>query len=551
MFLLDSLNSLLSRKNSAVKKNISREEMIKAAVDRREVLVMKCGALATWTKPESTGRSPKDTVIVKRESSQGTIDWTSPNNLPVNEETFDMAWADILEVFDKSDELFITDRLIGADPKYALPVRVVADKALTVLFTDNMFRPWTEEAAKLSIFKDRGFTLVASPDNKLDHTKYKGKLRENPNSKHTSNMIVGMDLDRNLGIVYGSAYCGSIKKLMFTVMNYLLPAECILPIHCSANEGTDGDCALLLGLSGTGKTTLSADPSRALLGDDEHGWSDDGVANFENGCYAKLIDLSKDKEPEIYSACFHDDDFLNHGSIIENAMVYPNGDFDLFDDAFTPNSRGSYPLKYLTNIKESSVSGHPKTILFLTADANSVIPPVSKLTREQAMLWFLMGYTSKLAGTETGIKEPVSTFSRFFGQPFMPRVPEAYTDLLGKKMDEHGTQVYLINTGWTGGPYGTGHRMDLPLTRKMVEACLSGTIEQSEMKRDPFFKVLVPLSCPGIEDSSILDPGNTWEDRSDYEARAKTLADEFAAYFKKAYGNQNIGEDIAAECPGI
>ncbi len=548
MSLLDDLDGMLS--SLSVKNNISREDMIKASVRRREAIVLKCGALATWTRPESTGRSPKDTVIVKRSSSEETIDWTSPNNLPVDEETFDMVWADILQVFKEADELFITDRLIGADPKYALPVRVVTDKALTALFTDNMFRPWSEEAARASIFKDRGFTLLASPDMKLDHTKYKGKLRENPEKKRTSNMMVGMDMDRNLGIVFGSAYGGSIKKLMFTVMNYMLPGEGILPIHCSANEGKDGDCALLLGLSGTGKTTLSADPSRALLGDDEHGWSDNGVANFENGCYAKLIDLSREKEPEIYSACFHDDDYLNHGSIIENAMVYPDGEFDLFDDAFTPNSRGSYPLRYLSNIKDSSVSGHPGTILFLTADANSVIPPVSKLTREQAMLWFLMGYTSKLAGTETGIKEPVSTFSRFFGQPFMPRVPEDYADLLGEKMDMHGTQVYLINTGWTGGPYGTGHRIDLPLTRKMVEACLTGEIEKSEMRKDPYFKVMVPVSCPGIEDSSMLDPGNTWENRADYEARARKLADEFAAYFQKAYGSQNISDEIAAECPG-
>lgn len=550
MSLLDDLSGLLSRKGSSVRNNISREDMINASVARREALVMKCGALASWTPTESTGRSPKDTVIVKRISSERTIDWTSPNNLPVDEETFDMVWAEILQVFEEADELFVTDRLIGADPRYALPVRVVTDKALTALFTDNMFRPWSEEAAEMSIFRDRGFTLVASPDKKIDYTKYKDRLRENPDLKHTSDMMVGMDMDRNFGIVFGSAYGGSIKKLMFTVMNYLLPGEGILPIHCSANESENGDCALLLGLSGTGKTTLSADPSRALLGDDEHGWSDHGVANFENGCYAKLIDLSAKKEPEIFSACFHGDDYLNHGAIIENVMVYPDGEFDLFDERYTPNSRGSYPLRYLTNIKESSVSGHPGTILFLTADANSVIPPVSKLTKEQAMLWFLMGYTSKLAGTETGIKEPVSTFSRFFGQPFMPRVPEAYADLLGEKMDMHGTQVYLINTGWTGGPYGTGHRIDLPLTRKMVEACLSGEIELSEMKRDPYFKVMVPTSCSGIEDSSILDPGNTWKNRADYEARSKKLAGEFATYFQKAYGSQNISDEIAAECPG-
>ncbi|MCK5786571.1 MAG: phosphoenolpyruvate carboxykinase (ATP) [Candidatus Sabulitectum sp.] len=550
MSLLDSLSGLLSRKGMAVKVNIPREDMIKDSVERREAMVMKCGALATWTRVESSGRSPRDTVIVKRPSSEGTIDWTSPNNLPLDPETFDMAWEDILQVFQDADKLFVTDRMIGADPRYALPVRVVSDKALTALFTDNMFRPWSEEATRFSIFKDRPFTLLASPENKLDHEKYKGRLREDPNLKHTSNMLVGMDMDRNLGIVFGSAYGGSIKKLMFTVMNYLLPGEGILPIHCSANEGENGDCALLLGLSGTGKTTLSADPSRALLGDDEHGWSDNGIANFENGCYAKLIDLSREKEPEIFSACFHHDDFNDHGSIVENVMVYPDGEFDLFDDRYTPNSRGSYPLTYLTNIKQSSVSGHPETILFLTADANSVIPPVSKLTSEQAMLWFLMGYTSKLAGTETGIKEPVSTFSRFFGQPFMPRVPEAYADLLGAKLELHGTQVYLINTGWTGGPYGTGHRIDLPLTREMVDACLTGEIERSEMRRDPYFKVMVPTSCPGIEDSSMLDPGNTWEVRADYEARARKLAGEFAVYFDKAYGTQNISEKIATECPG-
>ncbi|PIE53631.1 phosphoenolpyruvate carboxykinase (ATP) [Candidatus Fermentibacteria bacterium] len=551
MSLTEDLNSLLAEKGKAVRENISREEMIARSVERREAIVMECGALATWTKPESSGRSPKDTVIVKRPESQDTIDWTSPNNLPVSPETFDSVWADILDVFQEADELFVTDRMVGADPAYALPVRVVTDKALTALFTDNMFRPWSEEAARKSVFRNRSFTLLASPDKKIDHTKYQGQLRENPALGHTSNMMVGMDMDRQLGIVFGSAYCGSIKKLLFTVMNYMLPGEGILPIHCSANEGEKGDCALLLGLSGTGKTTLSADPSRALLGDDEHGWSDDGIANFENGCYAKLIDLSAEKEPEIFNACFHKDKYLKHGSIIENVMVYPDGKFDLFDDRYTPNSRGSYLLRYLTNIKKSSVSGHPTTILFLTADANSVIPPVSKLTREQAMLWFLMGYTSKLAGTETGIKEPVSTFSRFFGEPFMPRLPHVYADLLGEKMKKHGTQVYLINTGWTGGPYGIGHRMDLPLTRKMVDACLTGAIENSAMNKDPFFKVLVPVTCPGIEDSSILEPGNTWASRSDYEARAKKLAGEFADHFRKAYGTQNISEEIASQCPGM
>jgi phosphoenolpyruvate carboxykinase (ATP) len=338
--------------------------------------------------------------------------------------------------------------------------------------------------------------------------------------------------------------------MLFTVMNYLLPAEGILPIHCSANEGTDGDVALLLGLSGTGKTTLSADASRALLGDDEHGWSDTGTANFENGCYAKLIDLNPEKEPEIFKACFEERPWKEHGSIIENAMMYPDGTFDLFDDRITPNSRGSYPLEYLTNINESSTGGHPKTILFLTADANGVLPPVSKLTKEQAKLWFIMGYTSKLAGTETGVTEPKSAFSRFFGAPFMPRNPDDYADLLGKKLDEHGTQVYLVNTGWSGGPYGVGARMDIMLTRAMCNAAIDGSLADVEYVQDPLFKVHVPKSCPGVDDASILWPENTWDDKAAYAERAKKLAADFAAQWDKAYADKGIDPAIAAECPG-
>ena len=362
-------------------------------------------------------------------------------------------------------------------------------------------------------------------------------------------MMVGMDLDRSIGIVYGSAYGGSVKKLIFTVMNYILPQEGILPLHCSANEGDNGRSALLLGLSGTGKTTLSADASRALLGDDEHGWGDNGIANFENGCYAKLINLNAVKEPEIYNACFHEDDWLGHGSIIENTMMYPDGHFDLFDDRLTPNSRGSYPLRYLSNIKKSSIAGHPSTILFLTADANGVIPPVSKLNKAQAMFWFLMGYTSKLAGTETGITEPVTVFSRFFGEPFMPRNPDVYASMLGDRLDRHDTNVYLINTGWSGGPYGVGSRIDLPLTRIMVNAALSGELRDISYHEDPVFRVMVPDSCPGLQDNSILDPVNTWDDKEAYRVRALKLAAEFKAHFDKAYGGKGISREIADECP--
>ena len=311
-----------------------------------------------------------------------------------------------------------------------------------------------------------------------------------------------------------------------------------------------GEIALLLGLSGTGKTTLSADPDRALLGDDEHGWSDDGVANFENGCYAKLIDLDPAKEPEIHKACFHQAPYREHGAIIENAMMYPNGTFDLYDDRFTPNSRGSYPLTYLSNIKENSTGGHPRSILFLTADANGVLPPVVKMTREQAMLWFLMGYTSKLAGTETGVTEPKSAFSRFFGAPFMPRNPDVYAKLLGEKLDRHDATVYGVNTGWSGGPYGVGARMDINVTRAMVNAAISGALLDVECEQDPIFKVWVPKTCPGVDDASILCPVNTWQDKDAYRQRALKLAADFAAHFEQAYGDKDIDPAIAAECPG-
>ena len=541
------LEELLAGSN--IKRNMKRPDLIQACVDNGEALVSQNGALATWTRPESTGRSPKDTIIVKRDSSAATIDWTAANNIAVDEETFDMLVEDALATLKGSGGVYVSDRVVGADASYALPVTTVSNKALNVLFLDNMFRP-VPAGIEQSIFADKPFTLLVCPDNKLDPKRYEGRLRVDERIGGTSTMVIATDFDRRIGVVYGSAYCGSCKKMLFTVMNYLLPAEGILPIHCSANEGADGDIALLLGLSGTGKTTLSADASRALLGDDEHGWSDTGTANFENGCYAKLIDLNPEKEPEIYKACFEKKDYKQHGAIIENAMMYPNGTFDLFDDRYTPNSRGSYLLESLTNIKPSSTGGHPQTILFLTADANGVLPPVSKLTKEQAMLWFIMGYTSKLAGTETGVTEPVSAFSRFFGAPFMPRNPDDYASLLGKKLDEHGTQVYLVNTGWSGGPYGIGKRMDIMLTRAMVTAAIDGSLKDVEYKQDEIFKVWVPTTCPGVSDASILFPINTWNDKDAYRQRAQKLAGDFAAQWNKAYADKNIDPAIAAECPG-
>ncbi len=542
----ENLAQVLER-HPNVANNPDRKSMIQAAVDNKEALVSANGALATWTPPESTGRSPKDTYIVRHRASEGNIDWDSPNNIPLESETFDMLFEDALKTLSGKSRIYVTDRVVSADTSYALPVHTVSDQALTALFTDNMFRPVPTDIER-SIFAQRGFTLLALPYDKLDRARYEGRLRKLPDGR-TSNMAVAMDFDRMLGVVYGSAYGGSVKKLIFTVMNYILPGEGILPLHCSANEGPDGDCALLLGLSGTGKTTLSADPRRALLGDDEHGWSDNGIANFENGCYAKLINLRMDKEPEIWNAVFHQAHYLEHGAIVENAMMYPTGVFDVDDERLTPNSRASYPLTFLTNIKPSSRSGHPKTILFLTADANSVLPPVARLTPEQAMLWFLMGYTSKLAGTETGITEPVSTFSRFFGEPFMPRNPDVYARMLGERMQRHGTRVFLINTGWSGGPYGVGARMDINLTREVVHAALTGQLDDVEYVEDTTFHILVPRRCPGVP-SEVLFPRNTWADKEAYDVRARKLASDFSAHFDRAYSDKNIDPSVASQCPG-
>ncbi len=540
------LEQLVSRANIVA--NPRREDLIRAAIARNEAKVSASGALATWTPPESTGRSPADTVIVRRAVSDETIDWDSPNNLPIDEETFDLIVADALAALGGKDHVYELDRIVGADPAYAMPVKVVTDRALTALFVDNMFRP-VPDGIEESVFAGRPFRLLAVPYDKLDPQRYEGRLRIDPRIGGTSTMVIGMDLDRRIGVVYGSAYCGSVKKLIFTVANYLLPAEGILPLHCSANEGPDGDVALLLGLSGTGKTTLSADPRRALLGDDEHGWNDRGIANFENGCYAKLIDLDPTKEPEIYRAVLHEDDVERHGAIVENAVMRPDGSFDLADDCFTPNTRGSYPLRFLSNVKPSSTGGHPQTILFLTADANGVLPPVARLTRKQAMLWFLMGYTSKLAGTETGVLEPKTTFSRFFGEPFMPRNPDVYARMLGERLETHGTDVYLVNTGWSGGPYGVAERMDITLTRGMVHAALSGELRGVEYEEDELFHVSIPRSCPGVP-SEILRPENTWVSKSEYRARALKLAGEFAAHFDTAYGDKGIDPSVAAQCPG-
>ncbi len=545
---LDKLINELIDNHPKVQHHISRELLIHNAVEHGKALATKDGALATWTPEPSTGRSPKDTLLVKRPESKDTIDWTSVYNNSIDPDTFDMIIEDAVKLLRKKRSFYITDRVIGAESSYALPVRTITDKSLTAVFTDNMFRP-VPNNINVSIFADKPFTLIALPYDKLDYQKYNGRLRRLPGG-NTSDMIIATDFDRRIGIVFGSAYMGSVKKLMFTVMNYYLPPEGILPLHSSANEDSNGSCALILGLSGTGKTTLSSNPERALLGDDEHGWNNSGIANFENGCYAKLINLNKEKEPEIFNAIFHEDDYLEHGAIIENAMMYPDGFIDLDDERLTPNSRASYPQRYLSNVKKSSISEtHPEVVIFLVADANGVLPPVARLNTNEAKLWFLMGYTSKLAGTETGVKEPVTTFSRFFGEPFMPRMPETYSNLLGEKIEQHDTKVFLVNTGWSGGPYGIGKRMDINITRKIIEAAFSGDLEDVEYEYDELFHLNIPRECPGV-DPTILKPINTWIDEDAFFYRSEKLAEEFSNHFNKAYGHMEIDNAVKAMCPG-
>jgi len=527
-----------------------REVLVRDAIERREVFVSACGALATWGPPESTGRNPKDTVTVHRPESEAEIDWDSPNNLPISPETFDLLVADALAHLARRDHVYVTRRCLGADPRWALPVTTVTDQALTALFTVNMFRPIPEAIAR-SPFAERPFLILAVPWEKLDPERYAGRLRIDPATGRTSTLAVATDYDRRIGVILGTAYLGTVKKMAFTAMNYYLPPTGVLPLHASANAGAQGDTALLLGLSGTGKTTLSSAPGRLLLGDDEHGWGPDGIANFENGCYAKLIHLDPAREPGIHRAVFHEAPPEEQGAIIENAFMLPWGVFDLDDERLTPNSRASYPLSSLEDAHPTSMGDHPRTILFLAADANGVLPPIARLTPPRAMLWFLMGYTSKVAGTERGVVEPRTTFSRFFGEPFMPRHPSVYASMLGERLRRHRTEVYLVNTGWSGGPHGVGQRMDIGLTRVLVDAALTGRLRDVAWTEDPRFHIEIPLACPGVPDPRILQPRATWSDPEAYDARAGRLAAEFARHFQAVYGSKGIAPDIASQCPGL
>lgn len=526
--------------------NPDRSAMIQAVIDQHEAFVTPTGALATWNPTNATGRSPDDTYIVEHAESAHTVDWTSPNNHRMSPAVFDQLLAKALSTLATQERLYIVDRTIGARSSYALNTRVLTNRALTALFADTMFRPVGTGSTEIEL-SGQGCTVVVVPTNSIDLSEFSQSLRMIKDK--VSPIVITMDMDRRVCLVIGTAYAGTVKKMLFTVMNYLLPEKGILPLHASAMESEDGRVTVLLGLSGTGKTTLSSDPRRLIIGDDELGWSSVGVANFEYGCYAKLVGLDKTREPAIYNAVFTQRPVLENGCIIENAMMYPDGTFDLNDQRLTENSRTAYPLSFLPKVKEGAIGDHPKTIIFLTADAFGVLPPIARLTPTQAVLWFLMGYTSKLAGTEVGVKEPATTFSRFFGQPFMPRNPQDYTKLMSEYLERYKTPVFLVNTGWSGGPYGIGKRMDINLTRAIVDAAVAGSLEEVQCEEDKRFHVMVPTSCPGV-DSMVLQPRQTWSNPQAFDETADALAKKFWQYFEKNFGTSITDPAIVQCCPG-
>jgi phosphoenolpyruvate carboxykinase (ATP) len=490
--------------------NLSVSQLVEHAVRRREGVLTSTGALQVFTGAY-TGRSPKDKYIVKEEAVAERIDWGSVNQ-GMTQEQFHRLYLKA-EQYMADKELFLFDGFAGADPEHRLSIRVVNEYAWHSLFVKQLFiRPTKEEL----VHHQAEFTIISLPGLKAD-----------PAVDGTrSETFICISFEKNLVLIGGTEYAGEMKKSIFSVLNYLLPLKGVLPMHCSANVGREGDVALFFGLSGTGKTTLSADPNRRLIGDDEHGWTSQGVYNFEGGCYAKCANLSQEKEPQIWDA-------IRYGSVLENVVLEKEtGTANYEDTRITENTRAAYPIDAISNAKIPGTAGHPGVIIFLTADAFGVLPPISKLTKEQAMYHYLSGYTSKLAGTERGVTEPEATFSACFGAPFLPLAPTVYAEMLGRKIDEHQSRIYLINTGWTGGPYGIGQRMNLAYTRAMIHAALDGTIEQGEFSVDPIFGLHSPASVNGVP-NDVLQPRNTWQDKELYEKTAWDLADRFRNNFKK------------------
>jgi len=521
---MDKLASIGLHNTKKVYKNLSVPSLVEEALKRGEGFLVDNGAFNVFTG-KYTGRSPNDKFIVDEPSVHDKIWWG--NNTPIEQENFENLLKQLLAYLQNRD-IFVFDGFAGADFKYRLPIRVINEYAYQNLFCRQLFIVPSEDELKNH---EPGFTVICAPG-----------FKANPETdKINSEAFIIISFEKKLVIIGGSQYAGEMKKSVFSVLNYIMPQAGVLSMHCSANVGKDGSTALFFGLSGTGKTTLSADPHRYLIGDDEHGWSDDGIFNFEGGCYAKCINLTREKEPQIYDA-------IKFGTVLENVIVDDETRFPDYDSAkITENTRAAYPVEYIPGAVIPGVGGHPKTVVFLTADAFGVLPPIAKLSREQAMFYFISGYTSKLAGTERGITEPQATFSSCFGAPFLPLSPMVYAKLLGEKIEKHDVNVFLVNTGWTGGAYGVGKRMNLEYTRAMVKAALDGELDSVEYEEDPVFGLMIPKSCHDVP-AEILNPRNTWSDKEAYDKAAINLAESFAKNIAKFSG---IAPEVIAAGPKI
>lgn len=490
--------------------NLSVSELVEHAVLRKEGKLSNTGALSAMTGSR-TGRSPKDRYVVKDETTEKTI-WWGEVNIPLEESKFDALYKKVTAYLSEKD-LYVREAFAGAEEKYRLNVRVVNEFAWHNLFINNLFiRPTTEQLATFT----PEFTIISAPT-----------FLANPAVDGTrSEAFIIVNFKKKIVLIGGTEYAGEMKKSIFSILNYLLPQENVFPMHCSANIGKDKDVAVFFGLSGTGKTTLSADPNRGLIGDDEHGWTENSVFNFEGGCYAKCINLTLEKEPEIWKA-------IRYGSVLENVVLDEHTRVADYDDvAKTENTRTAYPIHYIDNAVIPSVGGLPQNIFFLTCDAFGVLPPISKLETAQAMYHYISGYTAKVAGTEAGITEPTTTFSACFGQPFLPLHPTQYAKMLGERMEKYKVKVWLINTGWTGGNYGVGSRMKLAYTRAMITAALENKLDTVNYIKDPVFGVLIPENVPNVP-SELLIPRNTWKDGAAYDKKAMELAQGFVNNFQR------------------
>ncbi len=509
------LESLL--KSNKIYGNLRSGPLVEQAIRRGEGQLADNGALVAYTG-KYTGRTPKDKFTVKDHVTVDKVNW-GDSNFAFDPDKFDLLFERVVEYL-RGRDLFIQDLYAGADPKFRLPVRVINQYAWHNLFVRALFvRPNADELKT----HEPEFTIVSAPEFQAD-----------PQRDGTrSEAFIVVNFTRKVILIGGTKYAGEMKKSIFGVMNFLLPDRNVFPMHCSANVGKHGDTALFFGLSGTGKTTLSADPERLLIGDDEHGWSPNGIFNFEGGCYAKCIKLSRENEPQIWNA-------IRFGSVLENVTLDPiTHTPDYNDDSRTENTRCAYPINYIDGAVIPGVGTHPRTVIFLTADAFGVLPPISKLNPEQAMYHFLSGYTAKVAGTEAGIKEPQPNFSTCFGAPFLPLRPKVYAEMLGRRIQEHGAQCWLVNTGWFGGPYGTGERMKLAYTRSMVRAAIEGQLNNAEFTVEPAFGFTIPKSCPGVP-PEFLDARGAWKDKAAYDKSAADLSARFAKNFEKFQVPENI-----------